>query len=358
MSTPQHPDRVHAHRHHRHARPIGAASSSPPSSAPPSSGTTSSSTPRRRPGVRPAVLRSRSAPIGPLLAFATVGVSFLFRPLGAFLAGHFGDKFGRKVVLMLTLILMGGATALIGLLPTYAPIGIAAPVLLVLLRILQGISAGGEWGGAVLMAVEHAPTTSAGCSAPRRRSASRSACCSPPACMALMTVIAPGDAFLEWGWRDPVPARRRADRRSATTCAAASRRARCSLELAERKRRDPDADRAAVPQARAARARRRARLRRQQRRRLHDDRRLHPELRHQPRRADRARARPGAVGGRRLRASPGCSPRSSPAAISDRIGRRTTYIIGWVLQLVGVFALFPLVNTGHDRAAVLRHSRS
>ena len=111
-----------------------------------------------------------------------MGVSFLFRPLGAFLAGHFGDKYGRKVVLMWTLILMGAATALIGLLPTYEAIGIAAPILLILLRILQGISAGGEWGGAVLMAVEHAPKhQAAASSAPRRRSACRSACCSRPA---------------------------------------------------------------------------------------------------------------------------------------------------------------------------------
>jgi MFS family permease len=92
-----------------------------------------------------------------LLSFATVGISFLFRPLGAFLAGHFGDKIGRKAMLVVTLLLMGGATTLIGVLPTYEQIGIAAPVLLVLLRILQGLSTGGEWGGAVLMAVEHAP---------------------------------------------------------------------------------------------------------------------------------------------------------------------------------------------------------
>ncbi|WP_344046175.1 MFS transporter, partial [Microbacterium terricola] len=79
------------------------------------------------------------APLGTnsaLIGFATVGVSFLFRPLGAFLAGHFGDKYGRKAVLMWTLILMGAATALIGVLPTYEAIGIAAPILLVLLRIV------------------------------------------------------------------------------------------------------------------------------------------------------------------------------------------------------------------------------
>lgn len=105
-------------------------------------------------------------PAGPqfstILSFARVGVSFLFRPLGAFLAGHFGDKIGRKAMLVVTLILMGVATTLIGLLPTHDQIGMAAPVLLVLLRILQGLSTGGEWGGAVLMAVEHAPTNKRG----------------------------------------------------------------------------------------------------------------------------------------------------------------------------------------------------
>jgi MFS family permease len=84
--------------------------------------------------------------IGLLLSFATVGISFLFRPLGAFIAGHFGDLIGRRAVLVATLLLMGMATTLVGLLPTYAQIGIAAPILLILLRILQGLSAGGEWG--------------------------------------------------------------------------------------------------------------------------------------------------------------------------------------------------------------------
>src|SRR3954471_24293862 len=96
---------------------------------------------------------------GTILSFLTIGLSFLFRPLGAFLAGHLGDRYGRRLVLMLTLVLMGASTTLIGLLPTYATIGVAAPVLLVLLRVLQGISAGGEWGGAALLAVEHAPVT-------------------------------------------------------------------------------------------------------------------------------------------------------------------------------------------------------
>ncbi|MEG0184545.1 MAG: MFS transporter, partial [Stenotrophomonas sp.] len=97
------------------------------------------------------------AQIGLLLSFASVGISFLFRPLGAFLAGHYGDKIGRRAMLVLTLALMGASTTLIGVLPTYETAGVLAPILLLLLRIIQGISAGGEWGGAVLMAVEHAP---------------------------------------------------------------------------------------------------------------------------------------------------------------------------------------------------------
>ncbi|MEZ2389213.1 MFS transporter [bacterium RCC_150] len=97
-----------------------------------------------------------------ILSFATIGISFLFRPLGAFVAGHLGDRLGRKAVLVMTLVMMGGATALIGLLPTFGAIGFWAPVLLIGLRVLQGFSAGGEWGGAALMAVEHAPKAKRG----------------------------------------------------------------------------------------------------------------------------------------------------------------------------------------------------
>jgi metabolite-proton symporter len=101
---------------------------------------------------------SADAPgVASLLSLATIGISFLFRPLGAVVAGRFGDRLGRKAMLVMTLIMMGSATALIGLLPTYAQIGVAAPILLIVLRIVQGFSAGGEWGGAALMAVEHAP---------------------------------------------------------------------------------------------------------------------------------------------------------------------------------------------------------
>ena len=92
-----------------------------------------------------------------LASFATLGVSFVARPVGGIVAGHFGDRYGRKAVLVATLLTMGVATVGVGLLPSYATIGVAAPVLLVALRLLQGLSAGGEWGGAALMAVEHAP---------------------------------------------------------------------------------------------------------------------------------------------------------------------------------------------------------
>ena len=138
-----------------------------------------------------------------LLSFATVGISFLFRPLGAFLAGHFGDKIGRRPMLVLTLLLMGVATTLVGLLPTYAAIGVAAPILLVLLRVLQGISAGGEWGGAVLMAVEHAPKARRGAFGASPQIGVPIGILLSSGVMAIMTAIAPGDAFLEWGWRVP-----------------------------------------------------------------------------------------------------------------------------------------------------------
>jgi MFS family permease len=148
------------------------------------------------------------APAGPqfatILSFATVGISFLFRPLGAFLAGHFGDKIGRKAMLVITLILMGAATTLIGVLPTYEQIGIAAPVLLILLRILQGLSTGGEWGGAVLMAVEHAPGGKRGRFGAFPQIGVPIGLLLASGILALMTgVISPGDAFLEWGWRIP-----------------------------------------------------------------------------------------------------------------------------------------------------------
>src|SRR5699024_12294268 len=98
-----------------------------------------------------------NAGLAQFVSWSSVGISFLFRALGAIIAGHLGDKYVRKLMLVVTLIGMGVATAGIGLLPTYAAIGVGAPIMLILLRVLQGFSAGGEWGGAALMAVEHAP---------------------------------------------------------------------------------------------------------------------------------------------------------------------------------------------------------
>jgi len=95
--------------------------------------------------------------IGTIAAFATFSVGFIARPIGGIVFGHYGDRIGRKKMLYITLLIMGLATALIGLLPTYNSIGIWAPILLVVLRLAQGFGLGGEWGGAVLMAVEHAP---------------------------------------------------------------------------------------------------------------------------------------------------------------------------------------------------------
>src|SRR6478672_8896617 len=92
--------------------------------------------------------------VGTLLAFATYAVGFVARPLGGVVFGHYGDKLGRKNVLVFTLLLMGIATFAIGLMPTHATIGVWAPILLVLLRFLQGLGLGGEWGGAVLMTLE------------------------------------------------------------------------------------------------------------------------------------------------------------------------------------------------------------
>ena len=138
-----------------------------------------------------------------ILSFATVGISFLFRPLGAIVCGWLGDRYGRKFVLVLTLLLMGASTTLIGLLPGYAAIGIWAPIALIALRIVQGFSAGGEWGGAALLAVEHAPA--------HRRSLFGSfpqigvplGLLLATGVTLLITLLIGKQAYAEWGWRIP-----------------------------------------------------------------------------------------------------------------------------------------------------------
>ena len=99
---------------------------------------------------------------GQLGALATFAVGFVVRPLGAVVGGHFGDRFGRKRVLIATFLTMGMATVAMALVPTYASIGLAAPAILLVLRLIQGLAAGAEWGGAALMAVEHAPRNKRG----------------------------------------------------------------------------------------------------------------------------------------------------------------------------------------------------
>lgn len=152
----------------------------------------------------PLFFKPAGSEIGLMISFASVGISFVFRPLGAVLAGYFGDKIGRRAMLVATLSLMGIATVAMGLLPTYEAIGIAAPILLVLLRVLQGISAGGEWGGAALMAVEHAPLKRRGLFGSFPQLGVPLEMLLATGVMALMTsVVSPGAAFLEWGWRIP-----------------------------------------------------------------------------------------------------------------------------------------------------------
>ncbi|MFE1170515.1 MFS transporter [Nocardiopsis sp. NPDC058789] len=150
-----------------------------------------------------APLADANPAVAQVLSFATIGISFLFRPLGAIVAGHLGDRFGRKRILVFTLVMMGVATCAIGLLPTYAQIGMAAPILLILLRIAQGFSAGGEWGGAALMSVEHAPVDKRGFFGAYPQ-------IGVPCGMILATLVLWGittaigtEAFLEWGWRVP-----------------------------------------------------------------------------------------------------------------------------------------------------------
>jgi MHS family shikimate/dehydroshikimate transporter-like MFS transporter len=141
--------------------------------------------------------------LGTLAAFSAFAVGFVARPLGGIIFGHFGDKFGRKQNLIITLAIMGLATAAIGLLPTFETIGIWAPIILVVLRILQGFAVGGEWGGAVLMTVEHAPDH-------RRGFYSSWVQMGVPAGIVLANGIyllfetsLSEEAFLAWGWRVP-----------------------------------------------------------------------------------------------------------------------------------------------------------
>jgi len=282
---------------------------------------------------------------GTLISIATIGVAFVARPLGGIVFGHFGDRIGRKSVLVITLLIAGIATVLIGLLPSYETIGVAAPVLLVLLRILQGISAGGEWGGAVLMAVEHAPKTKRGAFGASPQIGVPLGLLLASGVMAIMTAIAPGEQFVAWGWRIPFLlsvvlilvgyyVRRNVEESPVFA------------ELAERK------EKAKMPIVQLFRK--------------HLLLVIIAALVFAGNNAVGYMTTGGYIqnystdpnGPLALERGPVLWAVTGSAVtwllstllagfVSDRIGRRTTYIIGWILQLAGVFALFPLVNTGN-----------
>lgn len=287
-------------------------------------------------------------PAGPafaqIVAFASVGVSFLFRPLGAFIAGHIGDRYGRRVVLVLTLLLMGVGTTLIGVLPDYSVIGVAAPIILILLRVLQGISSGGEWGGAALMAVEHAPRNKRGFFGAAPQIGVPIGLLLASAMFAIMSAIAPGAAFMQWGWRVPFLfsivligigywVRRRVEESPVF------------VEMAERKERTKQpllvvfrkhwllvilaalifaGNNAAGYMTTGGYIQNYA---------------TSPEG---PLKMDRGPVLWAVA----LSSVVWLVFTWLSGWISDRIGRRTTFIIGWVLLFVGAFILFPLVNTG------------
>lgn len=138
-----------------------------------------------------------------LLTFATFGIGFVARPVGGIVFGHYGDRIGRKAMLVLTLFLMGVSTATIGLLPTYDQIGITAPIILVALRFVQGFAVGGEWGGATLMAVEHAPEAKRGFFGSFVQVGASVGLLIATGVVALVNQFTTPEEFLSYGWRIP-----------------------------------------------------------------------------------------------------------------------------------------------------------
>ncbi len=143
----------------------------------------------------------QSSYVGTLLSFATFAVGFVVRPIGGFVFGHVGDRIGRKKTLALTMFLMGGATALMGLLPTAAQIGVLAPILLLLLRIVQGFALGGEWAGAILLAVEHSPPKRRGLAGSVPQVGLALGLALGTGVFALLQIALPEAAFESYGWR-------------------------------------------------------------------------------------------------------------------------------------------------------------
>ncbi|MFD7921652.1 MFS transporter [Streptomyces sp. NPDC059740] len=140
---------------------------------------------------------------GTLLSFLTYAIGFAARPLGAVVFGHFGDRLGRKKLLVVSLLMMGGATALIGCVPGYGTIGVAAPVVLTVLRLIQGFALGGEWGGAVLLVSEHGDARRRGFWASWPQGGAPAGNLLAVGVLSLMTTVQSDAAFNAWGWRVP-----------------------------------------------------------------------------------------------------------------------------------------------------------
>ncbi|SEB61109.1 MFS transporter [Microbacterium hydrocarbonoxydans] len=140
--------------------------------------------------------------VATIAAFATLAVGFVVRPLGAIIFGYFGDRVGRKSVLVITMTMMGVATALMAVLPTRDQAGVIAPILLIILRVVQGLSVGGEWGGAALMAFEHAHPKRRGFAAVFATAGQPSGSLLAGVVLALFALM-PEEHFLSWGWRVP-----------------------------------------------------------------------------------------------------------------------------------------------------------
>lgn len=146
---------------------------------------------------------SFDALVGTMLAFGTFAAAYVARMAGAALFGHFGDRMGRKSMLLTSLLTMGAATFAIGLLPDYATIGIAAPILLLVLRVIQGLALGGEWGGAVLMVVEHSPKDKRGFYGSLVQVGVPGGTLIANLVFLIIAGIMPEEALLAWGWRIP-----------------------------------------------------------------------------------------------------------------------------------------------------------
>lgn len=141
--------------------------------------------------------------VGTLMAFSTYAVGYVSRPLGGIVFGQLGDRLGRRTVLTLTLLLMGTCTGLIALLPTYHAVGLASPLILVLLRLFQGIALGGEWAGAVLLGVEHGQPSRRGLHASWAQMGPGAGTVASSAVIALVAATVTGEQFMSWGWRLP-----------------------------------------------------------------------------------------------------------------------------------------------------------